>query len=676
MVWRNDWENRTKSGNSWDIVKKGGCSAIGGGGSGRVVGNVLPPQDEPPLQKHAQEDDTAPTPVGRDDTGQGIDFSSLFSPDKADTPGMPPQVDPLLKLQKAQLLLGQQLQRVVPQLQQMGEGMTQLQQVVQQLAQGQQQLQQMLSQPPPGMSSQGPAPQGPEGAPPQGPSSEMPPQGPPPETPPQGMMGQVPPEIQQLIAQGAPPEVIQQAMGELQGQGSNPQPSPEEVAYMLLEQGVPPEIAPQLLAEQGLPMELGQTVAQAMQQIIQGQQQLPQGMPQPPQGMPPSAGSMPPEGAPPEGAPPEGPSPEGPPPGSGGEGELPPPEVIAQDLLQQHMTPGQAMDMLMGQGLPPDVVQAVTQMMVRMNPQELPEVGPDGLVVEPAPPMPPPASHMTGPPNPPNPPSPPIPPGLEFDEGVEEEAYMQAPKRELPSQLGPFNPPGAELAAGLPPTLRLETNIKHSEQLIKPQELADELASSFGPQWVQWEPETLFQTWTQTHGSPPDDELMNKILGLQALLGNPDAFWSDPMIFRDVLLALNGVPPIMDDPAGEDEDSLSPGQIVYGVFVASQLAPLEQLGVQEPSEEVKQYVAVQFAVGGLVSTIIPVRWAQPYLDQIVAQNSKITAGLDSGMVNQRLLSVLNNPEEIEALNENSPLDLQVLGLLNIKQYVEDMEAGI
>lgn len=268
-----------------------------------------------------------------------------------------------------------------------------------------------------------------------------------------------------------------------------------------------------------------------------------------------------------------------------------------------------------------------------------------------------------------------VPEGLEFDPDDDDEAYANEPKRQLPPQPGEaFSTPGSELAAGLPPTIRMETAIKHGDHRMTPDELINELNTAYGEEWVNWEPETMLQMWAQTHPEPPDDELFHKILGLQVLLTNTNGFWNSYPIFRDVVLVLNGVPPVLDGP--EDEDSVSPGHLAYGVFIAMQHAPFTAIGQDEPGDEVKQYAAVRFLVNGLVAAMFPLKWAQPSLDALAAQYAQASTGIDKDQIAARLAQVVDLPIEQAGLNENDPVDQQVAQQMAIKHYVTEMEGGL
>ena len=556
MVWRNDWEKATRGGRTWDVVQSGGTDTIGGmsGIGGRGI-NVLPPGEAERLQKAAEEADDAPTQVSRDDTGRGLDMSSLFDPNKNNTVGQPPSVDPLNKLQEAQILLNKTLETVV-------QGLGQTQQMVQELAQqgaSSQQMQEALTQELMGIKGQL------EGAAAGMPAAEAPPQ------------------------EAAPPRP--------------PPPGPEQ------------------------------------------------------------------EGMPPEGPPPEGMPPEGMPPGA--EGEAPPPGME-------------------GMMAPP------------VEPQRVPEVGPDGLTLDqnPGGGAPPPeggaggitpdllaalgmdphalAAQVLG--EDPNlqaaieaQRNPPVPPGLEFEPG--EDPNVPIPKRELPPQPGStFTTPGAELAAGLPPTIRYETNIKTGGERITPSELLEELNQKFGHSWVDWEMSTIYRMWTNLYGAVPEEVLVHKIAGLQTLVMNTSGFWSIPQIFRDVILTFNGKAPLHDQP--EDEYTLSPGELAYGLDVARQIAPPEAIQMKEPGDAVKQYTAYRLLVHGLIVALYPMEWAQPYLDHMAARNAQLVAGIDKGAVIARFKQVMDLPLMNSGLDDNSPIDQQVIRLMLMHEHVAEMEGGV
>ena len=217
---------------------------------------------------------------------------------------------------------------------------------------------------------------------------------------------------------------------------------------------------------------------------------------------------------------------------------------------------------------------------------------------------------------------------------------------------------------------RTQSAIKTSEdeeaqKRITPFQLLNWLMETYGEAWADWEPETLYQTLAQDLGSPPDEAMFNVIMALQILLLRTEAFWADPPIFEDTILGLNGITPNFGGP-----DDMSPGQLVYGVWVAQELAPMT------PTEQVQTYAAARLFEAGLIVAMYPVTWAQPMLDRICQNQGGGDCQVNKDIVWERFKSLANTPLEETGLSDTDPIDRQVARMLVVRDYIELHEGGL
>ena len=80
------------------------------------------------------------------------------------------------------------------------------------------------------------------------------------------------------------------------------------------------------------------------------------------------------------------------------------------------------------------------------------------------------------------------------------------------------------------------------------------LLKGYGPEWLEWEPETVKEVITRDFGAAPSDTNMNKLQAVKTL-HVVDTFWQDWTVFCWVAKALSGVPPdtqVMQVPTVEE----------------------------------------------------------------------------------------------------------------------------
>jgi hypothetical protein len=165
-----------------------------------------------------------------------------------------------------------------------------------------------------------------------------------------------------------------------------------------------------------------------------------------------------------------------------------------------------------------------------------------------------------------------------------------------------------------------------------PQELLDHMMKTYGRDWVEWEPETI---WRETRLEKAEDICIynkNKIQAVQLILSN-DRFWKEFPVFENVCLAFNNVPPRFDL-----MEEITPGQMAFGVRAAYDIRryPGANTPGKDPvfSLEVKQYVATKLFLEGLVYAPPPLDFSQKRLDSITGM----------GQLAKKISSMMHNPD--------------------------------
>lgn len=128
------------------------------------------------------------------------------------------------------------------------------------------------------------------------------------------------------------------------------------------------------------------------------------------------------------------------------------------------------------------------------------------------------------------------------------------------------------------------------------------LLSKYGPEWLAWEPETLWHEIEQDFRVTPSVYARNKINALKTT-HVVDTPWTEWEVFNQVALALTDVIPdfrVLQKP--------SPAQVISAVEVMGKIRPLPF------SEEVGRYVAACFLSESIYYLPPPVAFAQPYAE--------------------------------------------------------------
>jgi hypothetical protein len=131
------------------------------------------------------------------------------------------------------------------------------------------------------------------------------------------------------------------------------------------------------------------------------------------------------------------------------------------------------------------------------------------------------------------------------------------------------------------------------------------LTSRFGPEWIVWEPETLWTELKRSNGKAVPEPVRNKIQGLKTLLVS-DAFWRDHLVFEKVVMAFNNHVPLFDQ-----YQNPSPAMIANAIEEAATIRTAEY------SDDVLRYMAVVCFQDGLVVLPEPLDVAQASLDELI-----------------------------------------------------------
>jgi len=177
------------------------------------------------------------------------------------------------------------------------------------------------------------------------------------------------------------------------------------------------------------------------------------------------------------------------------------------------------------------------------------------------------------------------------------------------------------------------------------------LNGEFGPEWVDWEPETLRNT-IATKFDVPDvlkagdtatARVMSGIFAAKTLAGNPDLFASRVDGFEKIILGLNNrIPDFLT------MEVASPAEINFGIIIAR-----EVIGhVPKLSEDVIAYIRGSCRQYGVFAFPVALRRFEPN-DQKDLRD-KIRARAET----------LN----INSINQESMLDVQAAKLYDIKAY--------
>ena len=135
-----------------------------------------------------------------------------------------------------------------------------------------------------------------------------------------------------------------------------------------------------------------------------------------------------------------------------------------------------------------------------------------------------------------------------------------------------------------------------------PIELANEMNAKYGDSWLEWEPETLWETIRKDWLTYPNEESKNKLMAIKVLMAS-ESFWNDWEVFEKICIAFNDRVPnfhVMDD--------LSTAELTLAVRLASKLKK------RSFGSEVQAYVASEGSEVGYIILPEELAFAQEKLD--------------------------------------------------------------
>lgn len=190
---------------------------------------------------------------------------------------------------------------------------------------------------------------------------------------------------------------------------------------------------------------------------------------------------------------------------------------------------------------------------------------------------------------------------------------------------------------------------------VHPLKLIAELEDALGPEWSDWEPETIRQTVVKEAGIEPSDDVMAKIMAVKVVLARPDRFFDDAHAFEKISVALNDQSPIMT--AVED---------VPVEWLSNAVAVVEKIA--EPSDfspQVSKYVAARLFDQGYVVAPPKLAFADGKLAEMVGNDDL------------RRKVILAYPRALNAqglespADATTPVDVQVRRIVGNHAYVLD-----
>ena len=135
-----------------------------------------------------------------------------------------------------------------------------------------------------------------------------------------------------------------------------------------------------------------------------------------------------------------------------------------------------------------------------------------------------------------------------------------------------------------------------------PVHLANQMNAKYGRGWLDWEPETLWETIRKDWLTYPNEESKNKLMAIKVLMAS-ESFWNDWEVFEKICIAFNDRVPnfhVMDD--------LSTAELTLAVRLASKLKK------RSFGSEVQAYVASEGSEDGYILLPEDLAFAQEKLD--------------------------------------------------------------
>jgi len=181
------------------------------------------------------------------------------------------------------------------------------------------------------------------------------------------------------------------------------------------------------------------------------------------------------------------------------------------------------------------------------------------------------------------------------------------------------------------------------------------MTEDYGKEWLEWEPETLWETIRKDYQTYPNEETKNKLMAVKAVMAN-DYFWQEWDVFEKVCSAFNGRIPNF----GNMED-LSIAELALGAQLVSKLKK------RSFKNEVQAYVASRAHEEGYVMLPEVLSFAQGYLDDLMQ-------GTEGPVVKEKLLA-LGDPLELKVTDDTDPVHIQAGLLQAVSVYLKSNDTA-
>lgn len=241
-----------------------------------------------------------------------------------------------------------------------------------------------------------------------------------------------------------------------------------------------------------------------------------------------------------------------------------------------------------------------------------------------------------------------------------EEQASSDPSEEAPPEPQPEQPPEMVELAGEQqedPPLVIPKNLFRIEE-IHPLKLLMVLRYKYKDNWVEWLPETLWETIRRDIGAISEIN-QNKVQALAVSLST-DAPWQDWTTFENVGRAFNDTLPVFGL-----MQPLSPAEAAFTVLLLKKLHDFAFSG------ETLGYIASVCLYNGIVYA--PQKWfgkVQPMIDNQNSAHDIRDAVIKAWQV------VKGKPLEDVAFNDSKPVDVHVAKLWAIGEYIRGKDAQL
>lgn len=182
------------------------------------------------------------------------------------------------------------------------------------------------------------------------------------------------------------------------------------------------------------------------------------------------------------------------------------------------------------------------------------------------------------------------------------------------------------------------------------------LLRSYGAEWLEWLPETLWATLAHDFEFEPSRLWKDKAQALRITLAT-NRPWVEFEAFENTGTAFNGEVPNMTL-----LEPLSPGEAIVTRRI------LDTLRNDKYALEVLSYVAACFFHDGLVTCLMPD--VQPLLDKLYEEQGYYDPRLRDDV--QRIFPLVwSKKDELTTIREHDPVDCQVRKLFQAHKYAEE-----